>query len=350
MADKNSRKNLIISGFVLALSLLTLAFFGNSKPGFSLIESMVEITGAIKLHKGSLLSYFRPEFFAIIAGSFLMSLYKKDFNASISSSPISSFFIGVAISLASSLFLLGPVKIFAFFSQRELAFIPSLPAYIVGVYIAILMQKRTYRASDFKNINPVESYYIPVISVILTIMIILKADFFEAVLSRNDNVFYAKPILASLIGLFIGAALQRGNFCMVSNLREFFVEKKIAALFGILSFMAVFFVFSFLNLKFINIFTFDSIIARDYFWFYLNAIIIGFGFGILRKGPIRLLISAGEGESNSIFALSGIFITSTLVENFNLYAKDGQILTNSKVFLIISLMILISISTFYLKE
>ena len=86
---------MFLLGILGGLAIVWLALSGNPKNMAICAACFIrDMAGAMKFHTAAVVQYFRPEIVGIVFGSFLLSLFTKEFKVTGGSSPVIRFFSG----------------------------------------------------------------------------------------------------------------------------------------------------------------------------------------------------------------------------------------------------------------
>ena len=154
------------------------------------------------------------------------------------------------------------------------------------------------------------------------------------------------PIIISLLaGLIVGALAQKTRLCMVGGIRDTILVKDTTLLFGFVSIFVVMLVLNIatgnFNLGFAN----QPVAHSDHLFNFLGMALCGLGSVMLGGCPLRQLILAGEGNSDSAISVLGLLVGAAISHNFSLagVANEG-VKTNGRVAVIFGLIFLVSIA------
>ena len=131
------------------------------------------------------------------------------------------------------------------------------------------------------------------------------------------------PILMSLIGgLVFGAAAQKSRMCFAGSIRDVILMRNFDLLTIIGGFFVVMLVFNMAAGRFAAAFDTPGIIAHsEHLWNILGMYAVGFAAVLAGGCPLRQLILAGQGSSDSAVTVLGMFAGAALAHNFGLAAS-----------------------------
>ena len=91
----------------------------------------------------------------------------------------------------------------------------------------------------------------------------------------------------------------------------------------------------------------------DWLWNTLGMVLVGFASVLLGGCPLRQLVLAGEGNTDSAITVLGIFAGAAFAHNFSLASSGNGPTENGKIAVIAGIIICVIIAianTFYKKE
>ena len=135
------------------------------------------------------------------------------------------------------------------------------------------------------------------------------------------------PILLSLIGgLIFGAFAQKSRMCFAGSVRDVILMKNFDLLTIIGGFFAVMLIFNIASGRFVPAFDTPGIIAHsEHLWSILGMYAVGFAAVLAGGCPLRQLILAGQGSSDSAVTVLGMFAGAAMAHNFGLAASGTSV-------------------------
>ena len=161
------------------------------------------------------------------------------------------------------------------------------------------------------------------------------------------------PIILSLIGgLVFGIFAQKSRMCFAGSIRDVILMKNFDLLTIIGSFFVVMLIYNIATGNFTLAFDTPGIIAHsEHLWNILGMYAVGFAAVLAGGCPLRQLILAGQGSSDSAVTVIGMFIGAALAHNLGLAASatalnaetqevvSGSVPLNGKVAVIICIVV-----------
>ena len=317
----------ILTGAVIGVGGVMLSYFGNpSNTGFCVSCFMENIAGSLGLHGNIRMQYLRPEIMGFVLGSFLMSVYKKEFNASGGSSPLLRYLVGILLIIGCAVFIGCPIKMMLRISAGDLTALIGVGGLVAGVYIGMKFLENGFSLGRPSPLPMANALLIPGLMVLLLAALLWKPAFIS-LSSKGAGAEYAPVYLSLLAGLGVGALAQRTGFCITGGISRFFLlgPREIAAcpkstglLIGIGSFFLFALVASLLTGQFSLSWHGQPSSNESYIWNFLGMLIVGFGSVLIKGCPFRQLVSAGQGDTDAGAAVLGMLTGAALVQSWGL--------------------------------
>ena len=355
------RSGLFILGIISGIGAALLAILGNPKNmAFCIACFIRDIAGSMKFHQAGVVQYFRPEIVGIVLGAFLISLIKNEFRATGGSSTIIRFMLGAIMMICALVFLGCPLRMVLRMSAGDMSAYFGFIGFCGGVFTGSMFLKRGFSLGRAYPTKKENGYVLPAVIAILFLGTILFKNLF-AFSEKGPGSMHA-PIIASLaVGILFGIIAQQSRMCFAGSIRDIFLLKDfglISSIAGIFVVMLVYNVFT-NNFKFVP---FGPIAHAQNIWNILSMYAVGFCAVLLGGCPLRQLIMASTGSSDSAVTVIGMFFGAALAHNFSLVAsvasvasegKDavlGGPISNGKFAVISSIIILFIVAFYGLKK
>ena len=316
MELSNSKKGLFVFGLVAGLVAVVLAMSGNPKNMAICVACFIrDMAGSMKFHTAAVVQYFRPEIVGFVLGSFIISNFTKEYKATEGSSPVIRFFAGVAMMIGALVFLGCPLRMIIRMSVGDLSAYIGFIGLLAGIATGIFFLKRGYSLEKKVEIRKENGYIFPAVLVLLLILSATTGLF--AVSQKGPGSMHA-PLLVSLAGgIIFGIIAQRARICFAGSFRDILLMKNFELATPIFGMFIVLLIFNIAtgNFKFV---AYGPVAHTQVIWNILGLYIVGLA-GILMGGcPLRQLILAGQGSSDSVMAVLGMFVGAGIAHNFKL--------------------------------
>ena len=350
---KRSREKIqiIIAGAVIGVIAVVLVLLGNpANMGFCIACFIRDTAGALGLHRAGAVQYLRPEIIGIILGSFLLSLGRKEFSPRGGSSPMTRLVLGFFAMIGCLMFLGCPFRMILRMAGGDLNAILGLVGFAAGIGCGILYLKRGYSLKRTYRLPASEGSALPAVAAFLLILLVAAPSlllFSEE--GAGPGAEHAAVYASLLAGILVGGLAQRTRLCMVGGIRDAILFKEFKLLLG---FVAVFAAALVMNLiltaansgtYFKLGFESQPVAHMDWLWNALGMLLVGFACVLLGGCPLRQLVLAGEGNTDSALTVIGLLLGAAFAHNFGLASSANGPTDNGKIAVIIGLVVVIAI-------
>lgn len=337
----------IISGLVIGISAVLLTYFGNPQNmGFCIACFERDIAGALSLHNAEVVQYIRPEIIGIVIGAFVVALFTKEFKAKGGSSPFTRFLLGNIVMVGALVFLGCPLRMVIRIGGGDLNAVVGLVGFIVGILVGIFFIKKGFSFERAYKQKTVEGTAFPVAVAVLFVLFLAFPWIFKAS-EKGPASMHAPVILSLVVGIVVGVFAQRSRLCFVGGVRDAVMFKDFKLLFGFLGVLAAVLIgnaiLGTLNFSFEN----QPVAHTDGLWNFLSMALVGWGCVLLGGCPLRQLVLAGEGNSDSALTVVGMVTGAAFSHNFKLASSADGVTKRGTFAVILGFVIVLLISIFY---
>lgn len=323
MNKLNNKGFLLMLGLIGGLGAVLLALTGNpANMAFCIACFIRDSAGAMKFHSASVVQYFRPEIVGIIGGSFLISIATKEFKSTGGSSPVTRFLLGAIMMIGALIFLGCPLRMVIRMASGDISSYIGLIGFIGGVGTGSFMLKKGFSLGRSQETPKVNGYVLPGIVAGLFILFLAVPPLF-AFSEKGPGSMHAPIYLSLGVGVLFGIIAQKTRMCFAGSVRDIFLLKNFNLLMVILG--------VFLPLLAYNIFTnkfafvaYGPIAHAQTVWNIAGMFIVGFAAVLLGGCPLRQLVLAGTGSTDSAITVIGMFSGAALAHNFGLAAAAAS--------------------------
>ena len=149
------------------------------------------------------------------------------------------------------------------------------------------------------------------------------------------------PIIISLIGgLIFGAFAQKSRMCFAGSIRDVVLMKNFDLLTVIIGLFVVMLIYNVATGNFVPAFDTPGIVAHsEHIWNILGMYAVGFAAVLAGGCPLRQLILAGEGNTDSAVAVLGLMAGAAFAHNFGLASSGEGPTANGKIAVIIGIVV-----------
>lgn len=319
------KKWFLAAGGVVGLAGALLSVFGNpANMGICVACFLRDTAGALKLHSASAVQYVRPEPIAILLGSFIMSVSRKEFSPRAGSSPVLRFLIGAMVMIGALVFLGCPLRMVLRIAGGDLNGVVGLLGFSCGIGVGCIFLNNGFTLGRARKTNSADGAALPSAALLLLLLSLILPSLFASSESGPGSM-RAPVLLALLCGLIVGAIAQRARFCMAGGIRDAILIHDFNLLEG---FAAIFVAALIVNLvtgRFHLGFEGQPIAHAKHLWNFLGLFVVGLGSSMLGGCPLRQLIMAGEGSGDSAMSVLGMLVGAGISHSFGLAgaANDG---------------------------
>lgn len=323
-----SKKTLIFSGILLGLIAVVLAYFGNPKNMAICIACFIRDTaGAMKMHNAAVVQYARPEVTGIVLGAFLISFITKEYRSTSGSSPMIRFVLGMIMMIGALVFLGCPLRMLIRMSAGDLNAYVALPGFALGIATGTLALKKGFTLGRAHETKASNGYILPVLLSIVTILSI--AGGFFAFSESGPGSMHAPLLIALTAGIIFGAISQKCRTCFAGSIRDVILMKNFDLLTVIGGFFVVMLAYNLAAGSFKLSFSGQPVAHAQHLWNFLGLYVVGFAAVLAGGCPLRQLVLAGQGSSDSAVTFLGLFIGAAVCHNLGLASSAASAATDA---------------------
>ena len=305
---------LAVSGAVIGLLVMLLAIYGNPANMAICVACFIRDTaGALKLHTAAPVQYFRPEVVGFVCGSFLLALLTREYKSTAGSSPMVRFILGAAMMIGALVFLGCPLRMVLRMAAGDLNAWVALIGFSLG---------RAYEA------KPISGAVLPVL--LAALLVISIATGVYAASTEGPGSKHAPIILSLVVALVIGALAQKSRMCFAGSIRDLILMKNFDLISIIAALFAVMAVYNAATGSFHLGFSGQPIAHSQHLWNILGMYVVGFAAVLAGGCPLRQLILAGQGSSDSAVTFLGMLIGAAFAHNFGLVGAAAKAATETE--------------------
>lgn len=349
MTISKEKRNLTIAGLLIGAISVLLVVLGNPKNmGFCIACFIRDIAGATKLHSAGVVQYVRPEIIGLVLGSFFIALATGEFKPRGGSSPLVRFAIGFMVMIGALTFLGCPFRMILRLAGGDLNAVVALVGFAAGIATACFFLMHGFSLGKSYKQNLVEGATLPAVNVLLLVLFVAVPALFA--FSETGPGSMHAPIIASLAaGVVVGVLAQKTRLCMVGGIRDIILVQDVTLLLAFIGIFLAALIGNLLTGNFKLGFEGQPVAHTAHLWNFLGMYIVGLGCALLGGCPLRQLIMAGEGNSDSASAVVGLFVGAAFAHNFKLVgnATPQGPNTYGKVAVILCIVALLGIACYY---
>ena len=341
---------ILVTGLVIGLAALVLGAHGNpGNMGFCIACFLRDTTGALGLHGAEVVQYFRPEIVGILLGSLIAAVAAKEFKGRGGSSPMIRFILGVFVMIGALMFLGCPLRMVIRIGGGDWNALVGLVGFIVGILVGVVFLKKGFTLGRSYKQTLAEGAAFPVVYVLLFVLWLAAPALFKFS-EKGPGSMHAAWGLALIAGLVVGALCQRSRMCMVGGIRNAVMFKDFGLVAGFVTIILTVLVGNLILGKFNPGFTGQPVAHSDGLWNFLGTALMGWGCVLLGGCPLRQLILAGQGESDSAITVLGMMCGAAFCHNLKLASSADGPTGNGKIAVIVGFVVVLVVSLLFTKK
>ncbi len=321
---KHEKREITLAGLGIGILAALLVLFGNpTNMGFCIACFLRDTAGGLKLHSAAVVQYVRPEIIGLVLGSFLLALVRGEWSPKGGSAPLTRFVLGFFVMIGCLCFLGCPFRMILRLAGGDLNAVFGLVGFVLGILCGVFFLNRGYSLKRTYKQPVLEGAAMPIIQAGLLVVLVGCSSLL--VFSESGPGSKRAPVIAALAaGLIVGALAQRTRLCMVGGIRDAVLFREFKLLLG---FAAIFVSALTANLilngtqeaVFFKLGTQSQAVSHSaQLWNVLGMMLVGFGCTLLGGCPLRQLILAGEGNTDSAITVLGLTVGAAFCHNFGL--------------------------------
>ncbi len=313
--------------------------------GFCIACFLRDTTGALGFHSAAAVQYIRPEIVGLVLGSCILALATKEFKPRGGSAPVTRFVIGMFVMIGCLMFLGCPFRMILRLAGGDWNAIFGLIGFIVGILAGVFFLKKGYTLKRSYKMQPVEGVIFPVVEIgILVLLIAAPAFIHFTEADGGPGAKHAAIAISLIAGLVVGALAQRTRLCMVGGIRDVVLFGEWKLLLGFVAILVSALIGNMILGYFHPGFAGQAIAHTDGLWNALGMALAGFGCVLLGGCPLRQLVLAGEGNTDSAITVFGLMAGAAVAHNFGLASSGEGPTANGKAAVIIGFVVLFVIA------
>ena len=317
---------LALSGVVIGLLVMLLAMSGNPANMAICVACFIrDAAGALKLHTAAPVQYFRPEIVGFVCGSFLISMATKEYRSTAGSAPMVRFLLGTVMMIGALVFLGCPLRMVLRMSAGDLNAYVALIGFAGGVATGSCFLKKGFSLGRAYETKSLSGAVLPVL--LAALLVIGVATGAYAASTEGPGSKHAPLLLALMVALVIGALAQKSRMCFAGSIRDVILMKNFDLLSIIATLFAVMTIYNIATGNFHLSFSGQPIAHSQHLWNILGMYVVGFAAVLAGGCPLRQLILAGQGSSDSAVTFLGMLLGAAFAHNFNLVGSAAKAAT-----------------------
>ena len=380
MEKMKSHLWVIVTGLVVGIAAVVLAAMGNpGNMGFCIACFIRDIAGGVKMHTAPVVQYVRPEIIGIVLGAMGMALVGGEFKVRGGSAPVSRFVLGFFVMVGALMFLGCPLRMVIRLGGGDGNAIIGLLGFVAGVWCGTVFLNKGFSFKRAYDLPKIEGFMLPAINVILFVLLLVGGAAVAKVAAANaaaaaaaeaagqaapdpevaktllafsvkgPGSLHAPVFVALIIGLVVGVLAQKSRLCMAGGIRDAIMLKDFHLLWGFIAIFCAVLVGNLVTGKFNAGFAgqpvaFNTLVSGNFIWAFLGMFLVGFASILLGGCPLRQLILAGAGSSDSVIAVLGMTVGAAFCHNFGFASSGDGTTANGHIAVIVGIVVTLIIA------
>lgn len=325
----DTKWKLAISGGIFGVLALTLALLGNPGNMAICVACFIRDTaGALKLHSAAAVQYVRPEIVGFVVGAFIISLITKEYKATAGSSPVIRFLLGFIMMIGALVFLGCPLRMIIRMAAGDLNAYIGLIGFVAGVGTGSFFLKKGFSLGRAHEVSKGNGYILPIVLVVVLLLSIFTSAF--AISAEGPGSMHAPVWIALIIAIVFGMIAQKNRVCFAGSIRDIFIMKNFDLISIIGGLFVVMLIFNIATGNFHLSFSGQPIAHSQHLWNILGMYVVGFAAVLAGGCPLRQLILAGQGSTDSVITFIGMLLGAAVAHNFNLASAAAKAATETE--------------------
>ena len=341
---KKERLKIAGAGLAVGVIAVVLVLLGNpANMGFCIACFLRDTAGALGLHGAAVVQYARPEIIGLVLGAAIAALVFGEFRAKGGSSPLLRFVIGFFVMVGALAFLGCPLRMVLRLAGGDLNGLPALAGFIVGIGAGVFFLKKGFSLGATREQKKAEGLAFSVWQIVLLVILVCLPTLL--IFSESGPGSLRAAVIWSLLaGLVVGFLAQRTRICMAGGIRDVMLFGDWTLALGFIGIFAGALILNIITGKFSLGFQGQPVAHTQWLWNFLGMAVVGLGSAMLGGCPLRQLILAGEGNSDSAIAVIGMTVGAAFCHNWGLASSAEGSTPRGRIAVIAGLVILVVIA------
>jgi len=259
------------------------------------------------------------------------------------------FVLGGFVMIGALMFLGCPLRMVLRIAGGDLNAVIGLIGFIVGILGGIFFLKKGFTLKRAYSQNRLEGTWLPIISLALLAALVLVPSIL-IFSTEGPGSKHAPLFLALASGLVVGALAQKTRLCMVGGIRDAVLFKDFYLLYGFIAIIVATLIGNIALGSFNLGFEGQPVAYNDGLWNFLGMALVGLASALLGGCPLRQLILAGTGNSDSAITVMGMVTGAAFCHNFGLASSANGPTPAGKIAVIIGFVVVCVVAVANLRK
>ena len=201
----------------------------------------------------------------------------------------------------------------------------ALIGFAGGVATGSCFLKKGFSLGRAYETKPLSGAVLPVLLAALLVIGVATGAYVAS--TEGPGSKHAPLLLALVVALVIGALAQKSRMCFAGSIRDVILMKNFDLLSIIAALFAVMTIYNIATGNFHLSFSGQPIAHSQHLWNILGMYVVGFAAVLAGGCPLRQLILAGQGSSDSAVTFLGMLLGAAFAHNFNLVGSAAKAAT-----------------------
>jgi len=327
---------ILSAGAVVGVLGVILVQVGNPpNMGFCIACFERDIAGALGLHHPWNAAWFRPEITGIVLGAFLTSLAFREFRPEGGSSPMPRFLLSMFVMVGALAFLGCPLRMVLRLAGGDLNALVAFAGFLAGIWAGVYMLRAGFNFGRTRKERLSSGLILPAVMVVLLACAFLFPFFKEEAggflgkgghigAGGKGSIPEVAGILVSLAaGLLVGFFAQRSRLCFAGGIRDVILIRSGHLVKGFIAVSILALIGTVVTGGFHVGFEDQPVAHARHAWNFLGMALVGLASTLLGGCPLRQLVLAGGGNTDSSVTVLGMLTGAAVVHNFGLAAAKN---------------------------
>ena len=238
------------------------------------------------------------------------------------------FILGAAMMIGALVFLGCPLRMVLRMSAGDLNAWVALIGFAGGVATGSFFLKKGFSLGRAYEAKPLSGAVLPVL--LAALLVVGTATGVYAMSAEGPGSKHAPVILSLVAALIIGALAQKSRMCFAGSIRDVLLMKNFDLISIIAALFAVMAVYNLAAGSFHLGFSGQPIAHSQHLWNILGMYVVGFAAVLAGGCPLRQLILAGQGSSDSAVTFLGMLLGAAAAHNFGLVGAAAKAATETE--------------------